>query len=224
MSETPINIGIFFFGDAVNLLRVISQHGRFLFGQGADEIRTELGMQIKERKRRLPGSGSSRVVQDDFFAPFGVQQIFVRFDLLRFDHFRIDKKRPPLGRCHHEKPLARIDEIQRPAAPLFGIFYVRQNQRGLDGIQHACGKQREQARGGAGDDHIPEILPGAALGGKARTDARAAISEILHRDTVFLLERLDQHITAVGADRTDDGDFAFLFCRRQDFLPLLAET
>ena len=31
-------------------------------------------------------------------------------------------------------------------------------------------------------------------------------------------------IGPVGADRTDNGDFAFLFTRCQNFLPLLAET
>ena len=73
-------------------------------------------------------------------------------------------------------------------------------------------------------DGIPEILPRAPLGGKSRADPGSSVGEIFDRDAVFLLERFHQNIAAVGPDGTDDGDFAFLFSRRQDFLPLLAET
>jgi hypothetical protein len=67
-------------------------------------------------------------------------------------------------------------------------------------------------------------LTRAALGRKSRTYTGPSIREILYRDTVFLLKWFDQYVAAVRPNGTDDRDFAFLFCRRQNFLPLLAKA
>jgi len=107
---------------------------------------------------------------------------------------------------------------------LLGVFDVGQNERRLHRIQHPSGQEHEQTGGGAGDRHVPEILPGAPFGGKPRPDTGPSVCEILNRNAVFLLKRLHQNIAPVGADGTDDSDFALLFSRRQNFLPLLTEA
>src|SRR5262244_4390117 len=62
---------IFFPGDAVDLLRIVSQHRWLLLGQGANEIGTKLRMQVEKRKRCLTWSRSGWIVHHDLFSPFG---------------------------------------------------------------------------------------------------------------------------------------------------------
>src|SRR5215467_676636 len=64
--------GIFFSRNAVDLLRVVSQDRRFLLSQGADEIRTELRMQVKKSKRCLTWSCSGRIVHHNLLFPFWI--------------------------------------------------------------------------------------------------------------------------------------------------------
>src|SRR5215510_900616 len=113
---------IFFPGDAVDLLRIVSQHRWLLLGQGANEIGTKLRMQVEKRKRGLARSRSGRIVHDNSLSIFGIEQIFVGFDFLRVDNFRIDEEGASLRQRHHQETLSRIDELESAAAPLLGIL------------------------------------------------------------------------------------------------------
>src|SRR5215470_1638183 len=148
-------------------------------------------MQVKKCKRCLTWPRSGRIVHYDLFSPFWVQQIFVGFDFLRFDNFRIDEKCSSLRRRHHQETLSWIQKLDSSAAPLLRVFHLWQNERRLDRIQHPRGQKRDQTCGRACDGHIPEILPGASLGGKPRTDTCSSVREVLNCDTVFLLKRFN---------------------------------
>src|SRR5262245_48154824 len=77
----------------VRFLGVIPEGGYLLLRQGANKVYPELRVKIKKSKRRLPRTRPRRIVHCEFSLPIGIQQIFVRLELLGIDKLGVDKNR-----------------------------------------------------------------------------------------------------------------------------------
>ncbi len=105
-----------------------------------------------------------------------------------------------------------------PAPPLLGILDLGQNKKRLERFEHGVMRQSDR-RAGADDESIKIAYARFLL---RRDPARVARSRIGH-ELGFEAEFLsygDLHFFAQPGRRRDrDDDFAFFFCRFEDFIP-----
>jgi len=91
-----------------------------------------------------------------------------------------------------------IEKLQRPAAPVFGLFDLGQDKSRLQGVEEFVWNQRIESGAGPANQHVPEKQAGLALGVEPGKNTRSGVRVVLHGNAVFALKALRQRITPVG--------------------------
>src|ERR1041385_1270904 len=114
--------------------------------QPPDKLWAEIGLSIEKYLRRADRAGDQRIDGDDPSLPFWVEQIPVRFDLRRPDHFGVEGNFAAPGRAFENKNIAtlRIIVMMFALIPSRRIDDIREPQQRLDGLQDFCSMKARQ--------------------------------------------------------------------------------
>src|SRR6266850_819438 len=201
--------------DGVDLLRIVLKNSYLLLTQRADEIHAELRVKIKKSKCRLSRPRSARIVHDQFALPLWIEEILVGLELLRVDELGIVKNDAALEWGHDHQCSVWIEKLQAAAAPSFGIFNVREDQRRLQGIEGTRRNHRFKPRRGAMDENVPEVSSGLSFREHPRRNFPAQGSEQVYLKTVLRLKTHRQGVAHRCRHVCDYRHYVFFLSGRQ---------